>query len=80
MAEIKPNFGAGGANLVPGGSQGKPSLADVLRDIADDLADGQVALIASPDATDLSTALTLLNEIKAALNDVAGVTLKTTKG
>ncbi len=37
MAVIKQNFGEGGANLTPSG-QGEPSLAQVLRDIADDLA------------------------------------------
>jgi len=38
MAVIKENFGEGGANLVPEGAQGSPTLAEVLRDIADDLA------------------------------------------
>ena len=37
MATIKENFGHGGANMVPQGSQGVPALAEVLRDIADDL-------------------------------------------
>jgi len=80
MAEIKTNFGFGGANVVPSGAQGKPTLAQALRDIADDLANLQVAEITSPDATDLATALTLVNEIKGALNTVAGETLLTTKG
>jgi len=38
MAEINSRFGFGGANLNPGGT-GKPTLATVLRDVADDLAD-----------------------------------------
>ena len=38
MSEIKSNFGSGGANLSPAGSSGEPSLAEALRDIADDLA------------------------------------------
>ena len=38
MATINTNFGTGGANLVPQGAQGIPTLAEVLRDIADDLA------------------------------------------
>lgn len=38
MATIKVNFGEGGANLVPQGTGGEPTLAGALRDIADDLA------------------------------------------
>lgn len=38
MADITTRFGFGGANLNPGGT-GKPTLAQALRDIADDLAD-----------------------------------------
>lgn len=38
MATIKVDFATGHANLAPGGAQGTPSLATVLRDIADDLA------------------------------------------
>ncbi|AGK61497.1 hypothetical protein Asulf_01514 [Archaeoglobus sulfaticallidus PM70-1] len=37
MVAIKENFGEGGANLTPAG-QGEPTLAQALRDIADDLA------------------------------------------
>jgi len=37
MATIRDNFGSGGANLTHKG-QGQPSLAQALRDIADDLA------------------------------------------
>ena len=38
MAVIKEDFGWGGANIAPHGAQGRPSLAEALRDIADDLA------------------------------------------
>lgn len=79
MAAITVRFGTGHANLAPGGNQGNPSLVTVLRDIADDLANGQVATIASIDATDLAEVLTLANEIKASLNVVAGQTILTTK-
>jgi hypothetical protein len=79
MAAIKENFGHGGANMVPSGAQGEPTAALALRDIADDLASLKGALIASPDATDLATAITLVNEIKGMLNAVFGTTLKTTK-
>ena len=66
MSAITTNFGVGGANLTPGGSAGTPTLADALRDIADDL--GDRTGIVSADASDLGTAITLVNEIKVALN------------
>ncbi len=37
MSNIEKSFGSGGANLTPGGASKKPSAADALRDIADDL-------------------------------------------
>lgn len=79
MSAIKTNFGAGGRNIAPHG-QGTPTLASALRDVADDLAGMQTVAIASPDATDLASALLLVNEIKVALNTIAAVTLLTTKG
>ncbi len=79
MAAISLQFGSGGANLVPGGNGGTPSLATALRDIADDLAGLQVAEIVSPDATDDATTWVLVNEIKTALNAVNGYALTTTK-
>lgn len=72
MTAISTRFGEGGANLTPSG-QGKPTLAQTLRDIADDL--GDRSGIVSADASDLGTAITLVNEIKAALN----TTVRTTK-
>lgn len=42
MSAIPSNFGFGGANLVPGGAGGKPTLAEALRDVADDLAETSV--------------------------------------
>lgn len=89
MAIIKADFGEGGANLVPQGTGGSPTLATALRDIADDLALTKVATIASADAAtqsasyvqaDVQSIATLANEIKTALNAIAGGTLKTTKG
>jgi len=38
MATIKENFGSGGANLSPNDSSGQPTLAETLREVADDLA------------------------------------------
>jgi hypothetical protein len=81
MAKISKRFGSGGANLAPGGSAGQPALADVLRDIADDLASLKPAVVASADATATYGAgeQALLNELKAKLNALAAVVLKTTK-
>ena len=76
MAAIKVGYGAGGVGLQPG--HGSPSLDSVLRDIATDLATLTPATIASPDATDLPTVITLANEIKGALNAVSGGTILTT--
>lgn len=45
MATILVTFGGGGVGLVPG--HGSPSLADALRDIADDLAGARNAALAS---------------------------------
>lgn len=81
MAAIAENFGFGGANLTPGGGAGTPTLAGALRDVADDLSDLQVATIATADAdaTYGTEERDLINEIKTALNAVAGVTIRTTK-
>jgi len=80
MTTINVDFGRGGANVVPSGAQGTPTLAETLRDVADDVGALQVATITNDDATDLAEALLLVNEIKGALNDVAAVTIKTIKG
>lgn len=82
MAKITARFGSGGANLTPGGAAGKPSLADALRDIADDLAALKPAPIVMNDAGATYTAneQALLNDIKAKLNTLAIAILKTTKG
>lgn len=80
MATITERFGSGGANVVPGGAGGQPTLADALRDVADDLATLQPPAIVSPDATDLPSAITLVNELKAKLNVIHAAVLKTVKG
>ena len=80
MAAIPKNWGEGGNNLNPKeGTATKPSIAQAMRDVADDLAGLKVAAIASADASDLATAITLVNEIKASLNTVNGYTILTTK-
>jgi hypothetical protein len=82
MARITRRFGSGGANLTPGGSSGQPVLADVLRDIADDLAALRPARVVAADASPAYGAgeQALLNELKAKVNALAAVLIKTTKG
>ena len=81
MAAVLKRFGSGGANVAPGGSAGQPALADVLRDIADDLAGTKPAAVTAADATGTYGAgeQALLNELKANVNALAAVVLKTTK-
>jgi hypothetical protein len=81
MAAISRRFGSGGANLAPGGSGGQPPLADVLRDIADDLAALKGTRVVAADAGDAYGAneKALLNELKAKVNALAALVLKTTK-
>ena len=81
MAAIGKKFGSGGANLVPGGSAGTPTLAEALRDVADDLAALRPTAVAAPDAGGAYGAneQALLNELKAKVNALAAVVLKTTK-
>lgn len=77
MAAISTRFGSGGANLAPGGSAGSPSLAEALRDIADDLA----AMVAAVGEGSVGAALTdpigaaLTDSIGAALSDAVGAAL-----
>lgn len=81
MAKIPKRFGSGGANLTPGGASGQPSLADALRDIADDLAALRPTKINAADATAAygPGEQQLLNELKAKVNAIAATVLKTTK-
>ncbi len=88
MAAISRRFGSGGANIPPGGSAGTPTLAEVLRDVADDLAAVQVDAItapvaapaagANPTAAEFDAVVTLVNEIRTKVN-AAAAALKTTK-
>lgn len=81
MAEIEKSFGSGGANLSPGGASGTPTLAEALRDVADDLAALKPTPVVAADgsATYGSAEQTLLNELKARVNALAAAVLKTTK-
>jgi len=85
MAAISKRFGSGGANLTPAS---QPSLADALRDVADDLASVQidaltapaasVAAGASPTKAEFDAVVALVNEIRTKVN-AAAAALKTTK-
>jgi hypothetical protein len=81
MAALSKRFGSGGANLAPGGSAGTPTLAEALRDVADDLAALRPEAVATPDAGGAYGAneQALLNELKAKVNALAAAVLKTTK-
>ena len=81
MPGISPRFGSGGANLVPGGSSGAPSLADALRVIADDLAALKPTAVVAADASATYGAgeQALINELKAKVNALAAAVLMTTK-
>lgn len=71
MATIKTTYNSGGSDQIP--AQGNANaLATVLRELVDD--NLRANAIASADATDLATAITLVNEIKAALNTALTVT------
>lgn len=78
MAAISKRFGSGGGNLTPAST---PSLAGALRDIADDLAALKPTTVAAADAGAAYGAAeqALLNELKAKVNALAAVVLKTTK-
>ena len=81
MAAISRRFGSGGANLAPGGSAGSPSLADALRDVADDLAALKPTPVVAADAGAAYGApeQALLNELKAKIDALSAAVLKTTK-
>lgn len=78
MTNIKANSWGMGANI--GAGADTPNINTTFRDVADDLAGIQPTAISSQDATDLASAITLVNEIKAALNALEQYTLKTVKG
>jgi hypothetical protein len=81
MAAISERFASGGANLPPGGAAGTPTLAEALREVADDLAALKPTAVVAADAGGTYGAgeQALLNELKAKVNALAAVVLKTTK-
>ena len=58
MAVITTRFGSGHANLAPGGNQGQPTLADALRDVADDIAEHRTALTVLTQQMDADAGIT----------------------
>jgi hypothetical protein len=84
MATITTNYGTGEGCLCPSGVDNQPSLASALRDIADDITarsgmtspDPAPAAGAAPDKAEFDAVVTLILEMKAALN----TTVKTIKG
>lgn len=99
MATIFKDYGSGGAGLISkagtggSGSLRHPAIADVLRDIADDLAavrgsSTPVDAVATADGSDPATTQALANALKTKVNELitklnaqgSGVTIKTIKG
>lgn len=78
MATILPNFGTGGANLTPTRASGTPSLAEALRDIADDLTALRASVVAITAKLDADAAVGNGAGTYAATCDPAA--LKTIKG
>lgn len=76
MATITKQFGSGGANLVPNGSGGTPTLADALRDVADDLAVLRAAIVGVNAKLDADAGVTDTNYTAT----WTPATLKTIKG
>lgn len=76
MATINANFGFGGSNLTPGDGAGSPSLATVLRDMADDFTAIHASVVGITAQLDADAGVT--DTDFAANNDPAA--LKTIKG
>jgi len=77
---VKANFGSGGTGLTPSNSAGNPSLAQVLRGLITDIGAVRVATVTSTNASDLATAITLVNEIKTKINAAAAVSATVVSG
>ena len=78
MIEIRRDYAEGGAGISTKSAQHE-RLANVLRGLVDNDVARTTAEITSPDATDLAEALTLVNEIKAALNTASAAALEVVK-
>jgi hypothetical protein len=75
MILIRSDYGEGGAGIGTKSAQHE-RIGPVLRGLVSDIATRTPAAIASPDATDLASAITLTNEIKASLNAATGASLE----
>lgn len=71
MTTINTDFGAGGANMTDKGS-GEPTVAESLRDIADDLAALRAAIVGITDQLDDDVGVT--DETYASNHDPAALT------
>ena len=58
---------------------GVSTLREMLEGLVDDVSAAHPAVIASADATDLASVLTLANEMKAALNTAGALTASVSK-
>ncbi len=79
MILIRSDYGEGGAGVGATKSAQHERIALVLRGLVDNDLARTTATITSPDATNLATAQTLVNEIKASLNAASAAALEVTK-
>lgn len=77
MAIISKQFGRGGVGL--NGGTGGAGIREIVLDVADDLAGLKLGTIATANASDLASVITLANALKVAINAQAAYTVKTTK-
>ena len=77
MSNIPPDYGSGGSGLAANGSQRHPPIADVARDIADDIETMRVAINGALAKLDADATVTDTNY--AALFGIAPSAIKTKK-
>ena len=65
------DLGHGGQGLSDGHAGNGTTIKNLFGAVRDEMDARNTATIASPDASDLGTAITLVNEIKGALNDAS---------
>ena len=75
MTTINADFGTGGANLSPQDAHGAPSLAETLRDIADDLTAIRTAFVGLTAKLDADAGVTD-TDYASTLDPVALLTIK----
>lgn len=72
--KIGDSLGEGGRQLSRGHTGPNAPMIDLLKGFVDDIAQIQVGTITATNATTLTNCIALVNEIKTALNTVAGKT------